>query len=381
MPWSEISNSSQSFLRVRGIEVALRELVRDCWEVDREGSPWPLRTALRGASWAYGLGHLARLAGYRARLFREGRLPCHVISVGNLTVGGTGKTPTVLVLALAIHQQGVRTAVLSRGYQGGSPSPVTVVSDGETLRVHPPEAADEAYLLARRLPGIPVLTGPDRFRVGQHAVAAFRSECLILDDGFQHLGLARDLNLILLDADHPFGNGHLLPRGPLRESPRCLERADALLLTRARSASPPCLEFLRQRYPRLPVAVSRFEPDGVFQVSDDSPRLVAGHRVYLVSGIARPEDFRTLVRSLGVDVVGEVAFPDHHRYSVEEVRDVERRARAASAEFLLTTEKDTVKIRPHLHDADRWCALRIRFTLLAGQEHWRAWTERAKAVR
>ncbi len=362
--------------------MALWELVRDCWEVDREGeTPWPLRTALRGASWAYGLGHLARLAGYRARLFREGRLPCHVISVGNLTVGGTGKTPTVLALALAIHEQGVRTAVLSRGYQGGSSSPITVVSDGETLRAHPPEAADEAYLLARRLPGIPVLTGPDRLRVGQHAVAAFRSECLILDDGFQHLRLARDLNLILLDADHPFGNGRLLPRGPLRESPRCLERADALLLTRARSASPPCLGFLRQRYPRLPVAVSRFEPDGVFQVSDDSPRPVAGHRVYLVCGIARPEDFRSLARSLGVEVVGEVTFPDHHRYSVEEIRDVERRARAASAEFILTTEKDAVKIRLHLHDEDRWCALRIRLTLLAGQEHWRAWTERARAVR
>ena len=177
------------------------------------GGPWGeiVKGGLLAASWLYGAGHASRMSAYRAGIFKTRKLPCWVISVGNLTAGGTGKTPVVLSVARALTRRGRKVAVLSRGWGGRAPGPVTVVSDGENLRVHPPEAADEAYLLASRLPGVPVLTGKDRYALGERAAAEFGVEGVILDDGFQHVQLDRDLNLLLMDADRPYGNGRLLP--------------------------------------------------------------------------------------------------------------------------------------------------------------------------
>ncbi|MEE9197216.1 MAG: tetraacyldisaccharide 4'-kinase [bacterium] len=340
------------------------------------GGPWGavLKGGLLAASWVYGAGHLTRMAAYRTGVLNTRRLPCWTLSVGNITAGGTGKTPTVLALAQALFAQGRKVAVLSRGYGGKAQGPVTVVSDGERILVHPPEAADEASLLASRLPGIPVLTGPDRYALGMKAAADFGVEGVILDDGFQHVQLARDLNLLLLDARRPFGNGHLLPRGTLREPKGAVARAGGVFITRAESPDPQIAAQLRRRFPSLPLAVSRFVPDGVHDVASGEESEPEGRRMFLVCGIARPSDFQSLASQAGFEEAGMMAVTDHHAYGREDVREIQARARASGADGLLTTEKDAVKLRPYLSGGLPCGSLRLRLEILSGESHWEGWT-------
>ena len=207
---------------------------------DLPGGAWGnlVKCMLLAASGFYGAGHLSRLAAYQTGFVKTRSLPCWTVSVGNLTAGGAGKTPVTLALARTFSEQGHTIAVLSRGYGGLAKEPVTIVSDGTGLRIHPPEAADEACLLASRLPGIPVLTGPDRYTLGLHAIKEFGVEGVILDDGYQHVQLARDRNLLLLDAERPFGNGFLLPRGTLREPASAVRRAEGILLNPGEVSKP-----------------------------------------------------------------------------------------------------------------------------------------------
>lgn len=347
------------------------------------GGPWGeiVKGGLLAASWLYGAGHASRMSAYRAGIFKTRKLPCWVISVGNLTAGGTGKTPVVLSVARALTRRGRKVAVLSRGWGGRAPGPVTVVSDGENLRVHPPEAADEAYLLASRLPGVPVLTGKDRYALGERAAAEFGVEGVLLDDGFQHVQLDRDLNLLLLDADRPYGNGRLLPRGTLREPRGASARADGILITRADSPEPETQARLRREYPALPIVVSRFVPDGVRDLESGEEIDPIGKRVFLVCGIARPSGFRQTAIQAGLEVAGLASFPDHHVYTPAEAAHLRERARTAGAEGLLTTEKDAVKLRlwPEGEkrggggDPPAW-SLRLRLEILSGEPHWEDWT-------
>jgi tetraacyldisaccharide 4'-kinase len=180
------------------------------------------------------------------------------------------------------------------------------------------------------------------------AARKFGVEGVILDDGYQHVQLARNLNLLLLDAEKPFGNGSLLPRGTLREPPGAVARADAVLITRAETAKPEIAEWLRRRFPSLPVAVSRFVPDGVRDAVSGEEVSVPVRRVFLVSGIARPEDFRLLASRSGFEEAGAMAFPDHYIYGREDMGTIQARARDSGAEGVLTTEKDAVKMRPSL---------------------------------
>ncbi|MFQ5914344.1 MAG: tetraacyldisaccharide 4'-kinase [Nitrospinota bacterium] len=335
-----------------------------------------LKGGLLAASWFYGAGHLSRMAAYRAGILKTRKLPCWALSVGNLTVGGTGKTPAVLALAQSLCAKGRRVAVLSRGYGGEAAGPATVVSDGERVLVHPPEASDEACLLALRLPGVPVLTGADRYTLGLKAAADFGVEGVILDDGFQHVQLARDLNLLLLDAGKPFGNGHLLPRGTLREPQGAVARADGVLLTRADTPEPEAAARLRRKYPSLLIAVSRFIPDGVRDLVSGEEIQPDGRRAFLVCGIARPSDFRNLAARAGFEEAGMMAFPDHHRYGPADLRKVQDKARACGAEGLLTTEKDAVKLRPYPPGQLPCWSLRLRLEILSGESHWDRWTEK-----
>ena len=173
----------------------------------------------------------ARNRLYDGGLLKQQKLPRPVISVGNLTVGGTGKTPTVIFIAHILKDHGYRPAVLSRGYGGSANAPVNVVSDGNRILMGWREAGDEPILIASAVPGIPVLTGSRRLLTGRAAVETFGADVLILDDAFQHRSLFRDIDMVLLDAARPFGNGFLLPRGPLREPRIPLRRADILLRT------------------------------------------------------------------------------------------------------------------------------------------------------
>ena len=226
----------------------------------REGEQGPLKMALYGISKIYGGAQVVRRECYRRGWRRSFRLPCKVVSVGNLAVGGTGKTPMTAYLARAFEQMGQRVVVISRGYKGGGGRTSRVVSDGHQVLMTAPQSGDEAQLLARQLKTIPVLIGKDRYQAGMDAVAQFQPDVIILDDGFQHLRLSRDLDLVLLDAAAPFGNGHLLPRGILREPVSALAAADGVVFTRAvpdQSANVEHLDFL---HPEMAVFRSTHKP-------------------------------------------------------------------------------------------------------------------------
>jgi tetraacyldisaccharide 4'-kinase len=273
-------------------------------------------------------------AGWRARV----RLPARVISVGNLAVGGSAKTPVCAWLARELAARGHKTAVLSRGVGGRRLRDVNVVSDGERCLAVPADVGDEPVWIARRAPGVRVLAGKNRAALGLHAVA-LGADVLLLDDGFQHHRVARDVDLVCVDARTGLGNGHVLPRGPLREPPARLARADALLLTRAQRGAPDP--------PGLPAGARRFRlelspralRDGATGESLPLESL-RGLRCGVVCAIARPDRLLAAARALGADPVALRAFRDHHLYRKEEIRGLDR------AFPWLTTEKDAVKIPP-----------------------------------
>jgi len=185
----------------------------------------------------YGLAMKARSSLYAHGLLTQHYLPCRVISVGNLTVGGTGKTPVVIALASALRGRGRRVGIVSRGYKRRSAAAVLEVADGQAVRSDPGETGDEPLLIAQRCPGVPVAVGADRPLVGRHLIDRYHVDTLIADDGYQHLALWRDTNILILDAGAPFGNGYLLPRGGLREPLSAMARATAVLVTRASQAA------------------------------------------------------------------------------------------------------------------------------------------------
>ncbi len=313
---------------------------------------------LLAASRLYGL-----VVRTRSRLYGRGylpvrRLPCRVISIGNIVAGGTGKTPATLWLAARLREAGHGVAVVSRGYGGTAGKRAGVVSDGREIRMGPEMAGDEPYMMATRLPGVPVLVGADRYRSGLRAVERFGSGVILLDDGFQHLKLFRDLDLVLLDGSRPLGNGHLLPGGPLREPPSALARARGVVLTRWEGGGPvpavihrhapgvPVFRSVHEPYPHLFLGAGQRPPAAVpagTGSGGDLPPL-SGRRVMGVSGIARNDAFRETLRRLGADPVGFRGFPDHHRYTGADIRSVLETARQQGAELLVTTEKDWVRL-------------------------------------
>lgn len=308
------------------------------------------RLVLAGAEAGYRAGIHVRAWSFASGLRAVRRLPCPVICVGNLTVGGSGKTPCTIALAQWFRARGCRVGILLRGYgrRGSGPALVADPEGGEA----PWEAVgDEAVLLARRLPGVPVLVGESRFRAGREALRRFALDLLLLDDGFQHRQLHRDLDLVMVDATHPFGGGRLLPRGGLREPVGALRRAHAIILSRTDQASAVtglrrCLE---QVAPGIPQILTRHRPAGLADLAGGGARpldSLRGKRVLAVSGIANPAAFHRTLTDLGAVLAGTLAFPDHHPYDLDDLRRVEAAAREAAAEAILTTEKDAVRMPP-----------------------------------
>jgi tetraacyldisaccharide 4'-kinase len=330
------------------------ELVRG----ERRG-PWASfqRLGLWAASLPYSLAVRLRNRAYDRGWCRAERVPVPVVSVGNLTAGGTGKTPCVEYVARYYRERGLRVAVLSRGYGAeGGPN-------------------DEALVLEEDLPDVPHLQGPDRVRWARAAVEELESEVLVLDDAFQHRRLARDLDLVLLDATDPWGGGHLLPRGLLREPVAGLQRAGLVLLTRCDQAAPEALGRLRQRVSRIVPGISVVESihgpldligsDGNTTPLDD----MHGRPVVAFCGLGNPAAFRRTLIDLGADVRDFRTFPDHHPYSRRDVDEL--RAWAApwpEDTLIVTTQKDLVKVRlPRLADRPL-AALRVRLHVEAGQD-------------
>ncbi|MDE2484597.1 MAG: tetraacyldisaccharide 4'-kinase [candidate division NC10 bacterium] len=305
-------------------------------------------TCLRPVSRVYGAAMSLRTALFTYGLARTRRLPVPVLSVGNVSVGGSGKTPFVEMLAGRLRERGQRVVIILRGYRGGSTKP-TIVSDGRNVRCEPPIAADEAYLLARHLPGVAVLTGADRYRVGTVAIEQVDCGVIILDDGFQHLGLHRDLDIVLVDAGNPLGYGRLLPSGLLREPPEALGRADMVVITHADAGRDldSAIQAIRRYAPIVPIALAVHRPVSLIDVRSGE-RLglerLTGRRLLAVSGIANPSRFEATLIQLGAFVAAHHIFPDHHRYAPVDLEIINRAANSVGASMVVTTEKDMVKL-------------------------------------
>jgi tetraacyldisaccharide 4'-kinase len=330
----------------------------------RELKPTPLTVPL---SWIYGVGSALFQGAYDTGLRKPIDLGVPVLSVGNLEVGGTGKTPVVLAMAEAIVESGLVPAILTRGYGGSN---IGLLRDGrwESGEAAGREAGDEPLELSRCLPGITIGIGKHRADMGRRILKRQHVDVFLLDDGFQHRRLARQANVLLLDAEKPFGNKLLVPAGPLREPPSAMKRATAILLTGGDAA-----ESTRQRLHGFtgPILTTRLGLDhfetiwGERCVGPESNR-----PVLVVGGIARPDRLYRFSRALGFDVIGLKSFPDHHLYTKAEVEDLELMAPGA---VLMTTAKDAVRLAPFVTNPDRW---RVAIVRMQVEEGWSAFLER-----
>ena len=299
-------------------------------------------------SWVYGVVVWVRVMLYQRGFFKTRQLPCRVLSVGNVTLGGTGKTPLVAALAKELQQRGMHVGILSRGYRGLKERTGGILSDGTRIYLTPAEAGDEPFMLAMIVSGVPVLVGKRRYEMGLHAFEKFGVNVLILDDGFQHFKIKRDVDIVLIDTRRGFGNGHLFPRGPLREPLRCLRRASLLVLTKTEPSQPldELAGALRSHAPVVPLYHSRYKPVSLLEAASGKtlpPQFVQGKKVLAFAGVADPEYFVHVVKGLGADIVRAVYFPDHHRYTHEDVREIYDYR--DTVDLCVTTQKDYVKLQ------------------------------------
>ena len=331
----------------------------------------PVRWALLPLAAIYGWVVSLRTALYANGRLSRRRLPCRVVSVGNLTTGGTGKTPVVIAIAQWLTSQGKRVAVLSRGYRRASRDEYLLVSDGARLLASPAEAGDEPHLIAKRCPGVVVAVGADRYRLGSWLLEQYPVDCVVLDDGFQHLGLQRDVDLLLMDVSDTAGLKGLLPVGRLREPIAAAARADAVLMTRAIPGSghvPKALAGVRLK--RRPYQV-RFSAECLVHVANgaivetDSMR---NQRVMAVSGVGNPDSFRALLQDLDARVEDDMRFPDHHAYGAGDIERIRARAARAGVSLILTTEKDACKLEALVTDNDPIWAVRLHTEWTQGRE-------------
>ncbi len=322
---------------------------------------------LYGLSLIFGLLARLRLFLYKKRILKDQPLGCLVVVVGNLTVGGTGKTPVVEKFARSLQQRGRRVAILSRGYKsrdlaketrfqklwrtlvtGGDALPPKVVSDGEKVLLDSEFAGDEPYMLARNLPGVVVLVDKDRVKSGTYAIKRFGCDTLVLDDGFQYLPLKGRLNLLLVDKSNPFGNRYLMPRGILREPVRHLKRASYVFLTKSDGVRDLELEALIEKHnPGVDVIECAHKPQYLKEVNGDG-RLpldeLLQKRIGAFSGIAVPDSFEGFLRDFGANLLYTKRFLDHHRFDADELEEIFDEAASAKLDFIVTTEKDAVRI-------------------------------------
>ena len=330
-----------------------------------------------------------RLWMYENRVIRNRAIGCLVVSIGNLTCGGTGKTPVVEIFAKTLSRKGRKVAILSRGYRSRDRSlwdkirkkfssrkmevPPRVVSDGKNLLLNSMTAGDEPYMLASNLKDVCVLVDKDRVKSGLYAIDEFQADTLVLDDGFQYLNLMSHINILLVDSTSPFDNHHVLPRGLMREPIKNISRADYIFLTKS-DGSPRLRHlkaFIRKHNRRAEIIECCHKPQNL--VTLESRKILPlsalkGAKVAALSAIARPDSFERFLEDFGADLVLKDHFADHHRYTQQEIIDFVNQAKAAGAEMIVTTEKDAVRI-PRLDRCDvPILYLRIQIDILSGQE-------------
>ena len=328
---------------------------------------------------------------YDKRIFRNKALGCLVVSVGNLTCGGTGKTPVVEIFARTLSQKGRRVAILSRGYRSKDRSfinklkarfaskrhevPPRVVSDGKNLLLNSATAGDEPYMLASNLRDVVVLVDKDRVKSGLYAISEFESDTLILDDGFQYLDLKPRLNILLVDSTQPFHNHHVLPRGLLREPIKNIRRADYIFLTKSNGGKHlrHLKKFLRKHNRKAEIIECRHEPKYLEDVYNKGVReelsFLKGKKIAALSGIANPRSFEDFLTGFKATIAYSKRYADHHRYRQQEIIDFVNAAKKAGAELIVTTEKDAVRL-PRLDRRDiPIFFMRVEIGIISGQEN------------
>lgn len=343
------------------------------WEHGFPHGPGLVMTALAGGYRGL-LG--AREWLYDRRVLHSRALACPVVSIGNLTMGGTGKTPAVELAVRTLADLGRRPAVVSRGYRRRS-SGVQIVADTASIRLDPEDAGDEPFLLARRLPGVPIVVGSHRYDAARLAVDRFGATAIVLDDGFQHRTLHKDLEVVMVRAERPWGNGRLLPSGPLREPLAALARAHLIVATglAVRADLAEVSATAAQYAPGVPVLAARYAAVECWEASRMRAvplAQLAGQRLLGFAGIASPDAFRLTLETLGVATPELVAFADHHWYTPADVVALDARAAAADGVAgLVTTEKDWVRLRTLPLPRRPLYVVSVRLTLVAGEERWR----------
>ncbi len=294
---------------------------------------------------------LVRFSLYKRGFLKQHKLPVPVVSLGNLTMGGTGKTPAVAFIANLVQSLGYRPAIISRGYGGRATSAVNLISNGVKIFLDAQQAGDEPYMLARHLPAIPVLTGKKRLHPCRYALEHLSCDILILDDGFQHLAVARDIDIVLFNATSLAGNSRVFPGGELREPVSALKRSTCFLLTGIDSNNKARAErfalLLQERFPGKPVFFSTLtsgplvENTETRQTPRDPP---PPSPLHAFCGIAHPERFQATLQGAGLCLSGFTSFADHHSYGQGDMDMLCRNARTTGAKGLVTTEKDLVKV-------------------------------------
>ncbi len=305
---------------------------------------------LKFCSFFYGIGSGLKNYFYDKKIIKPKKVDAYVISVGNMTTGGVGKTPVVAEIAKFVISAGKKTAIISRGYGGRlSNRKINMISDGERIYFDAVQAGDEPYMLAENTPGCYVFTCKDRYMAAKYAVEKFGVEVIILDDGFQHRKLHRDMDIVLMDSVKGFGNENLLPAGPLREGPEALERIDKFVVVSKNfnhETAEKVAKIMQKRL-KIPTTVCYTEPDYVYNIKTGQ-RLMEGLAVTAMSAIGQPQQFYDFLKDF--QVVKTITFDDHHQYTPGDIVGV--------SGSIITTEKDAVKLARF--DRDNIYALKLK---------------------
>ncbi|MFW6380983.1 MAG: tetraacyldisaccharide 4'-kinase, partial [Bacillota bacterium] len=307
--------------------------------------------------YVYFIGIKVRGLAYRLKILNSRQLETKVISVGNITVGGTGKTPVIERLARMLKEQGQRVAVISRGYGADSDheQEPLIVTDGQQINTGVEQAGDEVYMLAQHLSGVPIVIGGDRYQAGRLVEEEFAPDVILMDDGFQHWQLDRDLDIVVIDAMKPFGYDHLIPRGLLREPMSGLKRADLFVLSKCDHVTPERLKEIKGRLKKYNTRIteariftSRHQPLFVKSLTEEQENQMPvdnleGKRVLALSAIGNPQSFVNGLEDLQARVIDSIIYPDHYKYEEEDLVEIAMEAQLNGVDCVVTTEKDAVK--------------------------------------